>query len=556
MTRPRLFFAALLLLAGCANPVSPSGGPPDQTPPVIVASAPADGAVNVSTQSVQLTFSEFVDPGSFASAFSVTPAFDESLDFDWRRRRVEITFPQPLRENTTYILTLDTDLRDVHSVALRAPVTLAFSTGPEINQGQLTGRVLDPRTGDGLAEVDVYAYARPDSTAPAVLPERPDYRTQTGEDGQFLFEYLEEQPYFVIALQDRNRSRTPDAAEPFAVPPQPVLVAETTTAETPPRFLLTVLDTLPPVLQRVRALSPRHLELRFSEPVRLAARETALWQLQDSLRGQSVAIHTIYARPNAPTMAFLQTDSLQATTYQLHPGGVVDTSGNPVAPQPLSFAPALPDDTLRLRFLGFRPDTLRLLPGQVPGLQFNQPVDEEHLQRLIAVRDTTDAPRGVVVQTTNGTTYRLQPEPPLAPQEAIRVTVVGGQVAGADTTQTRTFRRISDRALGDLSGVVAADTTAPVLVELYPAGTATDGTATALTTVQAGPDGRFSFTGLPEGTYRFRIFLDRDEDGRWDGGQLLPYAPPEPLAWGAEPIEVRARWVTEPADTLRIAAGL
>ena len=218
-------YLILALLAGCADPRLPTGGPPDKTPPVLETTIPEAETVNFTDTSVRLTFSEYVDQASFNRAFSMTPEPEGRLRFKWRKRRVEIRFPEALRENTTYVLTLDNNLRDARGVSLTRPITFAFSTGPVINKGRLSGRVLEPRQGNGAAGFEVFAYAVTDAAPLDSLPERPAYRTQTGDDGRFDFSFLNEQPYFVVALQDRNRNLRPDANEPFAVPPHPAIEA-------------------------------------------------------------------------------------------------------------------------------------------------------------------------------------------------------------------------------------------------------------------------------------------------------------------------------------------
>ena len=54
-----------------------------------------------------------------------------------------------------------------------------------------------------------------------------------------------------------------------------------------------------------------------------------------------------------------------------------------------------------------------------------------------------------------GTDYRLAIEPPLGPGEAVRVRVAGEAVSQPDTTFSQTFRRVTERELGTLSGTVA-----------------------------------------------------------------------------------------------------
>jgi hypothetical protein len=66
------------------------------------------------------------------------------------------------------------------------------------------------------------------------------------------------------------------------------------------------------------------------------------------------------------------------------------------------------------------------------------------------------------------------------------------------------------------------------------------------------PGRSFEFTELPDGQYRFRAYLDRNDNGRWDAGQIQPYVPAEPVTWLEEPVEARPRWTTELPAPLRI----
>ena len=379
-----LFFVSCFLLSciglSCAIPVLPAGGPPDKVPPAIVESNPASESVNVSTDGIRIVFSEFVDQASFAQSVSMTPAFDRPLQYRWRKKRVDITFPESLRENTTYILNIDTDLRDVNRIALTEPITLAFATGPIINRGRITGRVIEPQEGAGVAKFDVFAYALTDATLLDSLPPSPAYRTQTDEKGAFKFDYMSEQAYFVIALQDRNRNRKPDGLEAFAVPPEPVLLADSAGTDPSLSWLVTRTDTIPPQLQRIRSISNQRFMLRFSESVQLLSRDPAQWSLKDSVSNQAYTIEDVYLYPEDPKQVYLKTPPLFATTHLLQPGGIADSSGNPVSATELTFKPSANSDTLQLRFLGFYPEKLTnnelgaavLSPGQRAGIRFNQ----------------------------------------------------------------------------------------------------------------------------------------------------------------------------------------
>ncbi|HET6567794.1 MAG TPA: Ig-like domain-containing protein [Rhodothermales bacterium] len=536
----------------------PTGGPVDKTPPALAEAVPASGAVNVDARSVRITFSEYVNPQTLPRALNVSPAFEGRLDYAWHGRRATIIFPEPLRENTTYVLTLDTNLKDANGVGLAQPITLAFSTGPTINRGKLAGRVVDPNSGKGVAGVDVFAYALPGPTQPASLPDRPEYRTQTEPDGRFQFQYLNEQPYFVLALEDRNRNRKPDVAEPVAVPPAPVVIADTTVSDSLRRWFLAVLDTVPPALQRIQALSGRRIELRFDEPVHLSAVDSTAWVLRDSLRDTPVPLRGVYTIPSERQQVYVLTDSLAAgAVYRLRLGGVADTVGNVLPEQFASFTASDQPDTVKLRFLGFLPDSARtndagsigLAPGDSFGVRFNEPVESERLNRIVALTDTSGAAMPYQLETWQGAAYLFSPDPPVAPGTLMELHVNSPAFGGPDTTYTRTFRYLPQRLLGELSGYIAApDATASVIVELYPPGSEHPETQR----IPAAPSSRFLFSNLPEGSYRLRAFIDENGNGTWDSGRIIPYEPAERLAWSTDSLRVRARWESEMPDTLRI----
>lgn len=599
-------------LGACANPVAPSGGPRDETPPSIVETRPVRDTVNVSTdtRTVTLTFSEYVERSTLPQALSITPQFDQRIRFDWSGRSVEVELPSQLRDSTTYLFTIDTNLSDAHGVSLDNPITVAFATGPRINQGQIQGRVVKPKQGTPQPQVDVYAYAlAPGATTPPTpLPERPAYRTQTGEDGTFTFEYLREQRYYVVALTDNNRNRRPDPAEPFAVPPRLALQADSSTSAVPVPWLLTRADTLAPRLQRVQPLSRQRLRLSFSEPVRLGTRRPGAWPLRDSTSGAPVPVRAVYRSPDRANAVILRTDTMETRRHALPLTSalVTDTLGQALVPDTARFQAVEQPDTTQTRFQGFVPergapdsaDIYSLLPPQQPGVRFNQAPDSATLQRVLALADTTGRSRSYTLETDDGRTYRFRADPPLQPGGVVDLTVDLRPIAEADTTYERRFRRVTSRALGALEGrALLADTlragaapvtvrrlptsirerradtldvalpdtgrvdsvltarrdslyrAGPIVVELIPTESSIPLDPRSLTVP---PESTFVFRELPEGTFRFRAFLDRNRNGRWDGGRIHNYVPAEPVTWSTETVDARPRWTNVIPAPLRI----
>ncbi len=580
-----------ILLGACANPQAPSGGPRDQTPPSIVKTRPVQDTVNVSTetQSIRVEFSEYIERSTLPQSLSITPQLEGRLRYDWSGRSVAIELPTTLRDSTTYIFSFDTNLKDAREgVALNRPITIAFSTGPRINQGELAGRVVGPKEAEPQPRVSVFAYGLSDtaSSPPAPLPKQPDYRTQTGEKGTFSFDYLREQRYYVVALRDNNRNRRPDPSEAFAVPPHPALAADSGHTELPVPWLFTKTDTLAPRLQQVRGRSRERLQLNFSEPIRLGSRTPSDWALRDSVADAPVPVRAVYRPAGRPNAVVVRTAPMDSTRHHLPLDSnlVTDTLGNGAVADTARLKPPTRADTTQTRFQAFvpegdPPDTTNvyaLAPGMQPGVRFNQAPDSSTLRAALALRDTAGREQAYTLTTDDGRTYRMQPASPLRPDPALEMTVDGRVLAGPDTTYRRRVRRLSEQEVGALEGrVVRADTTHPavrsspavgapalsdtiadpetanasVVVELIPTESAVPLDPRTQT---VRPGSTFVFTNLPKGTFRFRAFLDRNENGRWDGGRLRPFRRAEPITWSASATESRLRWTSVLSAPLRL----
>ena len=544
MPRPALL-AAALALAACATPVAPSGGPPDRTPPALVGSLPEAGATRVTGRTLSLTFSERLDPAG-APAVTVTPQGDRPPEVRVRGREVEVVLPE-LRPATTYVVTVGTELKDQRGVALAAPLTVAFATGDEIDRGALGGVVRDPETGGGAGGLAVWAYALRDTLSlPDVRTVAPDYRTGTAADGAFRLEYLRPGPYFVVAVDDRNRNARADDGERFAAPPRPALAADTSGgAAGVPEFWVASRDSTAPAPTRVRSLSQTRFAVRFDEAVRLGGVALGPWAVADSASGRPVEVAAVYQTPEAPFEVAVQTAApLAARSRVTYAGGaagaaLADSAGNAVRPFALSFTPSSQTDTLGVRVAGLLPastvaaDSAQTLGrGERAGVLFSAPPADP--ASLVTLEVGGEA-RPVRLETADG----------------VRFTVAGDSLPSPFTLRAGGRSRRYVRPGADATGAVVGR------VESLPRtrfGGGAGGAVYVEATPAAGPPvvvradgGPFVVDRLAPGPVALRVWLDTNGNGRWDGGSLVPYRPAEPVRILPEAASVRARWETEVA---------
>ncbi len=257
----RAFLPVLLVLvaAGCARQVAPTGGDVPETPMQVIATSPDTFAVVDPFDGwVRFTFdrrlSERPTQGGLRDAVVVSPRTGP-VQVRHRRDGIDVRVEGGFTERTVYRVTLLPTLQDLWRNRLIDNFDLFFSTGPGFEPNVLGGVVLDRLTGEEApgARVDVEP-----------VDGGPLHSTVTDSLGIFTFPYLPANRYRVVAYEDRNRNRAPDFSEP-----QDSLEVELATADTliVTDLALLLPDTTPAVLQEVIAVDSITLRLLFDDPI-------------------------------------------------------------------------------------------------------------------------------------------------------------------------------------------------------------------------------------------------------------------------------------------------
>lgn len=201
----------------CANQQPPGGGEVDKTPPKVKIINPLNNQTNYRGNSILLEFNEYIDRRSFQDAFRTSPQVKGELEFNWGAKDVEVVFPKKffqLNPNKTFVITINTLLKDIRGNKITEPLAFAFSTGSVIDKGSITGKVY----GNQNKTVSVMAYNLAKNYDP--VNELPDYAAETGTDGGYTLTNLAPGKYRLIAVidDDRNLLFTSER-ESFAVLP-------------------------------------------------------------------------------------------------------------------------------------------------------------------------------------------------------------------------------------------------------------------------------------------------------------------------------------------------
>ncbi|HUR92216.1 MAG TPA: Ig-like domain-containing protein [Gemmatimonadaceae bacterium] len=249
------WLVAASLLAGCASPGMPPGGPPDVEAPRLIGIAPDSGRVSVSPRSVIFRFDEVVSetpPGatSLSGLFVISPQHGTPV-VDWEREEIAVRPRRGWRPNTVYSITMLPGLADLRGNVRKEGAATLFSTGPAIPATSIAGVLIDWAAGRPVSAGLVQAIA-PDSTI---------YIGYSDSAGAFALRHLPPGPYTLKGVVDGNRNRALDPRESW----DSVMVnlADTTRVE----LFAFAHDSIGPRIQEVGVEDSVTLRVQFDVPV-------------------------------------------------------------------------------------------------------------------------------------------------------------------------------------------------------------------------------------------------------------------------------------------------
>ncbi len=200
-----LFFLAAWVCISCAKQSSPMGGPKDEEPPKLISSDPADQSTGIHPEKIVLTFDEYVGLENPAKGVVITPKINKDLvEFTALKNTITVLLKQELEDSTTYVFDFQKSVVDISERNPAEKLKLVFSTGPQIDSLNLSGRLrfAFSEGKEDYKNVLVGIYPLEDSTDVFTAP--PYYLGQVDTLGQFNLSNLKAGAYRAYAWKDNN----------------------------------------------------------------------------------------------------------------------------------------------------------------------------------------------------------------------------------------------------------------------------------------------------------------------------------------------------------------
>lgn len=196
-----------LIVNGCANAVSPSGGPKDVFPPVVVETNPENFSKNVKGKTIHITFDEFVTLDNANKNVLISPPQKKSPTYRLSGKTLTIKFEEDLKPETTYSINFGSAIKDLHEGNVLKDYVFTFSTGDAIDTLSLVGKTISAETLKAGEDFFVMLYSDENDTITLdSLPfsVMPNYVTKTNKEGNFMLTGLADKQYLLFALKDAN----------------------------------------------------------------------------------------------------------------------------------------------------------------------------------------------------------------------------------------------------------------------------------------------------------------------------------------------------------------
>ena len=205
------FLISILLINGCAKRGSPTGGPKDSIPPVLVNANPKLNSTNFNEEEIRLTFDEWIKLDKVQDQLIISPPIDNSSyeikPLSGVTKKVFIRFIDSLNSETTYTINFGNSIKDNNENNTLTFFNYTFSTGETLDSLYVKGLISDAFDKEPSNYVSLQLY-RIDSILEdsIVFKNKPTYISNTLDSASYKFQNVKEGKYLIIALKDLNNN--------------------------------------------------------------------------------------------------------------------------------------------------------------------------------------------------------------------------------------------------------------------------------------------------------------------------------------------------------------
>lgn len=197
-----IIFTTALLAAACASMGTPDGGPYDEAPPIFLTSTPASNATNASENKITLEFDEFIKLQNAYEKIVVSPPQMQQPEIKANGKRITVELLDSLKPSTTYTIDFNDAIADNNESNALEAFSFVFSTGATVDTLGVSGTVLEASNLEPIKGILVGIHSDLSDSAFRTKPF--DRISRTDSRGRFTMRGMAPGKYRIYALADAN----------------------------------------------------------------------------------------------------------------------------------------------------------------------------------------------------------------------------------------------------------------------------------------------------------------------------------------------------------------
>lgn len=586
-----LFFligSLVFLVNSCARQSSPTGGPKDSIPPVLVNSYPEQNQINFKGQRLELEFSESIILNNPKEQIIIAPTTDnKAYEAIAKKKSIVLLFEEPLKDSVTYSINFRDAVQDITEKNPVKNLQLAFSTGSYIDSLTISGRVYNQLTGIPPKEATVAIHEFNDTLS--IFKHKPSYLTKSDAQGNFLLKNLKAGNYTIYAVEDKSRNLLADSrSESYAFKAAIIILPKDTL---PVNLGLVRLDARPIKMTSARPYgnyfnikTGKNLDrftVKATQPgdtiVSSFGEDRANVRIYDTFDADSTLVHftaidsignqldsSLYVKFNTREVKPDKYNATQDKATLLQEKGDLD----------ITFKFNKPTFLINTDSLLFAVDTLNVIPLATGTLTWNHMTNELRITKkidpaLLKTPTTTTSPASrtgaapkpkldKTVQPTDST-KAVKPAIPTTPKPATPAAKPKPIIKNQLIVAKGTFISIDQDTMPGLQKEIKPTRTEDLGIVLVDVKTSAEHFIVQLLDKDFKPIAEtvdkktVRWEDIAPGDYRIRLIIDLNNNRKWDPGNYLKKEEPEPVFFYLNPkikpentTHVKANWEVGP----------
>ena len=200
----------------CASTLTPTGGPKDTLPPVIINMVPDNFTTNIDTlhpPKIYIEFNEYVQIKDVQKELYTSPAMKKQPQVVRQGRGIIVTIKDTLRSNTTYAINFGSAIQDNNESNPLHSMRYVFSTGDRVDSMYMSGYTEDSYKADSVGKSFIYFFINDSIEQPrdwdsTMFKYKPHVIARAEKNGIFIAQNLKPVDYRIYAFEDTNSNMT------------------------------------------------------------------------------------------------------------------------------------------------------------------------------------------------------------------------------------------------------------------------------------------------------------------------------------------------------------